>query len=930
MKKVFLYLLILMGLLPFFLIRPVNQVTQAAPPGVPLKSPKTQPKPFDQPAEAVAFFYQKRMPANGGPSYFQRFREALAASLRQPTFSSRLDRALPGSQTRDENDPSWQSLGPGNIGGRTRALVINPTNPDHMVAGGVAGGTWLSLNAGGRWTPTGDQLANLAVCSLAMDPHNPNVILAGTGEGFFNSDSVRGAGIFKSTDGGLNWTHLGATDNADFYYVNDLVYSARENGVAYAATRTGVFRTLDGGATWEGIFSTHTDGGCLDLAIRTDLAADVLFVSVGNRTTATVYRNQDAGGSGTFQAVYSEPDMGRTSIAVAPSNQSVIYLLAANLTGAGADRFQDGLLAVFRSTDGGDSFTARHRAEAPIEGADLLLSNPLAACEGLFLSQGWYDNVVAVDPVDENILWVGGIDTFRSDDGGITWGMASHWALSRDQPNYVHADQHGFFFHPDYNGSDNQTLFITNDGGIFRTDNARAEVAVVDESAACQALGTFEVVFQNLNHQYGVTQFYHGMPYPDGTRYLGGTQDNGTLRGDDAGGANAWAQVFGGDGGYVAMHPDDPDTLYVETTGISIHKSIDGGMSFVRATSGIEDVGMFINPVLMDPNNPERLWTSGRALWRTDNAAVSWQQASTQLDESRGRVSALAAAAGNSDWVIAGTEDGFIRRTTAATIADETTVWQEGQPRAAYVSSVAFDPSNTLLVYATYATFGGPHVFMSRDAGQTWTPIDNNLPDMPVHVIAVHPSDSNRLYLGTDLGVFVSTDQGASWFREHTGYANVVTEWLTFAANDCGLMLFAFTHGRGVWRLLLEGVTLSPLRLDLSANGTAGSFNLTTFANCTWTLSTEADWITLNADLSGRGSTRVDFTVADLAAGEPSRVGVVTLSNAIETKIFTVSQQGCFQSDAFFAALPVWHTNATVLDLVALSGCAVFAKPPVD
>ncbi|HWQ32318.1 MAG TPA: hypothetical protein VNQ79_05500 [Blastocatellia bacterium] len=216
-----------------------------------------------------------------------------------------------------------------------------------------------------------------------------------------------------------------------------------------------------------------------------------------------------------------------------------------------------------------------------------------------FSNQGWYDNVIAVDPLDPNRVWAGGIDLFRSDDGGANWGVASYWWAGPPNetvpaPAYSHADQHLIVFHPQYDGVNNQTMFVGSDGGIFRTDNARAPVAA-GNAGPCNPAAS-QVRFTPLNNGYGVTQFYHGAVYPDGRSYFGGTQDNGTVRGTDAAGANAWVPINGGDGGYTAVDPSNPDTLFASFTGFSFRKSTDNGANFAAATFGLSDGTSFINP----------------------------------------------------------------------------------------------------------------------------------------------------------------------------------------------------------------------------------------------------------------------------------------------------------------------------------------------
>lgn len=797
-------------------------------------------KPYDQPAEAENYFRLKRAPDGQSAIPVERYLTAVNHIERMPQYSSASNSFLPSRQDMSAAslDPQalgvWTQLGPGNIGGRTRALLIHPTTPDIMYAAGVAGGVWKSTNAGQSWKALDDLLPNLAVCSLAFDPHNTETIYAGTGEGHFNSDSVRGAGIFKTTDAGASWTYLDRTRTPDFHFVNDIVVSPNESRRVYAATRTGIWRSDDGGASWEKVFnplgsgsSATVQGGCLDFAIRTDQATDYIFAACGNFSQATVYRNTDAGGVGVWTPVLREPGMGRTTLAIAPSDQSVFYALASSIENNDYNR---GLLAVFRSTSNGDpeSWSARVRNSDVIKQNTVLLSNPIIAlnreCDSRnsasFLNQGWYDNTIAVDPLDADRVWVGGVDLFRSDDGGANWGIASYWWANENEAQYAHADQHTIVFHPQYDGSSNRVMFVGSDGGIFKTNNARAATAK-GVGAACSPSNS-GMRWTALNNNYGVTQFYYGLPYPDGSSYFGGAQDNGTIRGTDRAGSNAWTEIFGGDGGYVAVDRTDPHRVYVETTRLSIRKSLDGGTTYFPATAGINESGgnfLFINPFIMDPTNSQRLWTGGRFLWRTSDGATSWTQASPSV--ALGSVSAIAVAPSNADNVLTGTSQGFIHGTNRGRSSSASTTFTASQPRSGFVSWVAFDPTNANVAYATYSTFGGTHVWKSTDAGQSWTGIDGSgdtgIPDVPVHTLVVDPAASEKLYVGTDLGIFVSLDGGQTWARENTGFANVVVESLSLATSGGSTYLYAFTHGRGVWRVAIGPAILKIL--EATVNG---------------------------------------------------------------------------------------------------------------
>src|SRR5262245_12030029 len=495
---------------------------------------------YDEPREAARHFIKKRLPEGEKELPVDKYFEAQERMRGMLYFSTALDRQVSDRENfsaplnRFEHDPNtatWTPLGPGNIGGRTRAILINPQDANVMYAAGVSGGVWKTTNGGQSWAPIADLIGNITVSSMAMEPGDPNVIYVGTGEGVYGFEEdtsvgdFRGAGIFKTTDGGANWTRLEGTKNENFYYINDLVVSPNNKNRIYAATQTGVWRSTDGGVNWTRVLNALNDddnsviGGCLDLAIRTDKQTDFVFASCGTFEPATIYRNTDAGGAGTWESALTEQEMGRTSLAIAPSNQDFVYALASSID---FGPYELGLHAVFRSTSGGatGSWTKQVSNENQTKLNTLLLSNPIVAtltdCQldlsDNFLNQGWYDNVIAVDPLDPDRVWVGGIDLFRSDDGGRNWGVASYWWLEssgtvKSSP-YSHADQHAIIFHPQYDGAGNQTMFVGGDGGLFRTDNARAAVAT-GKTATCRGENS-SVRWISINNSYGVTQFYSG------------------------------------------------------------------------------------------------------------------------------------------------------------------------------------------------------------------------------------------------------------------------------------------------------------------------------------------------------------------------------------------------------------------------------------
>jgi photosystem II stability/assembly factor-like uncharacterized protein len=796
--------------------------------------PPRVPAREDLPDRAAEFYAMKRgiTAATDTHALYAAARERMAAMGR---FSTVADEVIERSgRARVLTAPAftlsaWTQLGPGNIGGRTRALVFDPTNPDTMYAGGVSGGIWKTTNAGTSWTAIGDELVNLAVNSLAIDPHDAKTLYAGTGEGYFREDvrgtalPIRGDGIFATHDGGGSWQQLAFTaDNPDFQWVNDVAISAHDSHRLYAATRSGVWRSLDSGATWTRVQPTTVKGGCTDLALRTDTSGDYLFAACGVFEQATVYRNRNAEGAGSWEAVLSAPGMSRTSLAIAPSNPSVVYALTASNT-PGPQSTTQNLQAVYRSTQNGDAGTwqVRTGSSDPDETNRVLLSNAIAVFQGQCLGHsgdgewvpmGWHCNVIAVDPLNPNRVWAAGVDLFRSDDGGASWREASYWWANHDRPSFLHSDQHVIAFHPRYDGLSNQTMFAANDGGVYRTDNANAPLTAGTDGVCTPASST--VAFTSLNHNYGVTQFYHGAVFPDGLHFAGGAQDNGTLIGTTSS-RETWRQGFGGDGGYIAIDPVNPNFFFAEAQYGDLIRTDDGGQTFDGPNllpAGNSTQFLFIAPLMFDPNDHTHFWVGGKTIWRADSQV--FKVASTPMPDNS-MASALTVSPVRGTRVIAGTSSGAIVHTDLATTADSSTQWTISQPRGGYVSSLAYDRSNDSVVYATYAGFGGTHVWRSIDAGTTWSPFDGSddgaLPDIPVHCIALDPTHPQRLYLGTDLGVFVSLDDGAHWLVEESGFPPVITEWITIAPGPTGApALYAFTHGRGAWRADL--VTIGPKR----------------------------------------------------------------------------------------------------------------------
>jgi len=696
-------------------------------------------------------------------------------------------RSGPQPQIAGIKPSGWTWLGPGNIGGRVRAIVAHPIVPGTLWAGGVDGGVWKTVDGGASWFPQDDFMANLAVCSLALDPNNPEVLYAGTGEGFNNGDAVQGAGIFKSVDGGTNWTLTTPTNTANFQFVNRLAISPNNSSNLLAATRTGIFRTRNGGTSWTRQLNLNNGIGILDVQFH---PTDDTQCIAGGYTNA--YFSTNGGGNWVLATGIPAPtnssDSARVELAYAPSSPTTVY--------ASVDRSYG---EIYVSTDGGQTYTLKNT------GAQYLSS------------QGWYDNAIWVDPTNPTNVVVGGTDLYLSMDGGTTLNDIGGY------PGGVHPDQHIILSLPGFDGVMNSTVLVGNDGGIYMTTN----IYTANGSSG----------WQSLNHNLGITQFYGVAGNATSGTVVGGCQDNGTLRYTPTNGAEDWTAWYGGDGGFCAVDQSNTNYYYGEYTYLSVFRSSDGAASASDISYGIGDAGylaLFTAPFILDPNNQNTMLAGGSSLWRSTAVrapTVNWTTIKSPLTY-YWYISAIAVAPGNSDMIWIGYEDGEVYMTTNGTAASPawSRVGASSLP-SRYCARVTVDPLNSNTAYAVFGGFSSGNVWRTTDLGQTWSNLSTNLPQAPVNSLVVHPLSSKLLYIGTEVGIFASPDGGVTWSASNDGPANVAVDELSWM----GLTLLAGTHGRGCYSIAVglpptavipqptnETVLTSlPASFSITASGTA-------------------------------------------------------------------------------------------------------------
>jgi photosystem II stability/assembly factor-like uncharacterized protein len=663
---------------------------------------------------------------------------------------------------------SWSWLGPGNFGGRIRSIVIDPSNPKTMYVGGVTGGVFKTTNGGKTWRPLDDFMANLGVSTLVSPAAAPRTLYAGTGES--SGSRFRGAGVFKSIDGGATWTQLPSTTSSDWWYVNRLAVAPKTTATLLAATSTGIWRTTDGGRRWTKTYDKET----LDVVFDPTDARKAIAGGIGWATYSV-----DGGRSWRPAGI---SDGKRVELAYAPSNPRYVY--------ASVDRSQG---SVYQSTDAGQSYRLMNEKE------------------GYLGTQGRYDNAIWVDPTNRNIVVVGGIVLERSTDGGKSFtNIVGTGSLDT---RFIHVDQHVIVSAPGYNGTTNRTVYVGNDGGLYKAADIRTAHSDKPDGG-----------WQPLNNRLGLTQFRSVAANSGGT-ILGGTQDWSNLL--YTGDTNAWTKVTFGDGGFAAADQTDPKFFYGEGASGHLVRSSAGGAN-MQAIYGAASTGpctkaapyqiadvcrnppavLFSAPFVLDPSNPNRLLFGGSSLWRTNDARTvntnttgpSWAPIKPPASASGGLITAIAVQNDNSNVVYVGHQTGLVYKSTNAT-ADAPT-WTrigDGTLPARDVLGITIDPTNANVVYATFRSYSADNVWRSTDGGNSWAPRSGSgrtaLPAVPVWTLVVNPLKPSWIYVGTEAGIFASEDAGQTWGAPSSGPANVAVEQLIWTNRK----LIAATYGRGIF-----------------------------------------------------------------------------------------------------------------------------------
>ncbi|MCU0394277.1 MAG: fibronectin type III domain-containing protein [Chitinophagaceae bacterium] len=730
---------------------------------------------------------------------------------------------------------NWTSRGPSNVGGRTRALLVSPNDAtgNTVFAGSVGGGLWRSNNMKGSsptWTPVNDFMENLSIATLAYDPSNTQVFYAGTGEGFNNADAARGYGILKSTDGGNTWSFLSSTQNSSFYYVNKLVVTS--TGIIVAATSSGIRRSTDGGLTW-----ANPLGGSLG---DVEIAANGVLFAASKNAGGGVYRSTDNGATWT-QSVSGLPTglggYSRYELATAPSDANRVYVMVYQDATSDETNF-------YKSVDGGATYTAITR---PVDADGGISSSDITR------SQGWYDLIIKVDPNNADVVYTGGIDLFKSTNGGGTWTQISHWYGGFSKQN-VHADQH----YIEFEGTNSSVIYFTNDGGVFQTTTGTNAVPTITAR----------------NTNYNVTQFYACAMHPaSGSNFfIAGAQDNGTQRFTLAG-FGSTSQASGGDGAYCNIDQLNPTYMFSQYVYNNYYRSTNGGSSFGSVSNSFSSTGRFINPTQYDDNTKElyAATAAGKYLrWNNANTGNTFEQVTVTALGTQA-ISAVTVSPVVADRVYFGTGNGQVVEVNNASTASGTVAGRSlGTPNGGYLNCIWQDPDNADHLMLVYSGFGRNNIYETWNASAatpSWTGKDGNLPDMPVFWILPEPgSSSTNVLVATEYGVWSTTtfnNTSPTWAITSNGMARVRVTQLHYRPSDHTVV--ASTHGRGLFTATLVPSNSCGLPSSLSSSAITATTATVSWGAVNGALSYDADYKLSSSSTWINAATGITATTLNLA-----------------------------------------------------------------
>lgn len=703
-----------------------------------------------------------------------------------------MTRAIAQRQNETENrNSNWRLVGPRNTpsgggNGRVNAIRVHPNNANTLFACVPSGGLWRSLNGGTSWTPIADNLAVLGATDLAFDPTNANIMYLATGDG--NAGDSRSIGIYKSTDGGNTWNVTGLSFTASQSRIlSKIIISPTNNNLLLACSNVGIWRSTNAGSTWAQVSTENTK----DLEFH---PTNPNIVYAGGKS---FLRSTDGGATWTAitNGLPTATTVQRMAIAVSPAAPDRVYIVA-----AGNDY---GLRGFYASTNAGASFTLK------ITSPNLLGWEINGSDMG---GQGWYDLAIAASPTDANTVYVGGINIWRTTDGGTTWALNAHWYGGGGRP-MVHADIHDLIFW-------GNTIYTGTDGGIYKTTNSGS-------------------TWEDISSDLAIAQIYSiGVSATNPNLVISGHQDNGTNLTSNA---NNWQQVYGGDGMMCFIDHSNNSIMYASLYYGDFYRSSNGGGSFSSIGSGFPSAA-WVTPWLQDPVTPSVLYAGAAQVYKSINSGSTFT-AISNFDNTTD-LRSLDVAGSNNQVIVAATRNKIWRTNNGGTTWADITTGLTGS-----ILSVEIDNDNANIMYVGTSSYSSNNVFRSTDGGATWVVFSTGLPAIPVKCFVSQKNTNGTIFAGTDIGVYFRNSTHTQWQPFISGMPAVpVTDLEIFYPTR---MIRAATYGRGIYESPLPvSVGTSNLPPSVAISSPANGVRFTTPTNIT---------VTANASDADGSVSRVEF-----------------------------------------------------------------------
>ncbi len=682
----------------------------------------------------------------------------------------------------------WIERGPNNVGGRTRAIIFdrNDVTNKTVFAASVGGGLFKCTDidaATPTWNKINDFFSNIAINCLVQNQNHPDTMFFGTGEGFGNADALRGLGVWRSADGGANWTQLASVMEGSLpTYINRLAINSQ--GTIYAATSNGLYTSTNGGTSWITVLRTigtnPTTASNIGHDVKIAANNDVYYTC-----STQVWKYTFS--SSSWSNVTPSGSFARIEVACSPSDANFVYLLCQSRSSSAVTGF-------FSTNNGGSTWRSRS--------VPLIYDQAATAATELSRNQAWYDLSLAVDPFTPTTVYAGAIDYIKSTDTGATYKQISAWSLyampggaKLGTSQVVHSDHHILVFKP---GS-NSFALLGSDGGIYRSTNMNNVWTSVPSYTA-------------INTNYNVTQLYAcaAANVAGSNNFLGGAQDNGSFKFNSTG-MNSVTMVSGGDGCYCHIDQDNSNNQLTSYVYNNYYVSTDG--TNFSALSGATNNGDFVNPSDLDGTNNILYSKSGGVgiIARWSNVFASVSRTNLTITGVAG-ISHIKVSPNDPTKVYLGTTAGNIYRVNSANSSSSpitptllTSTAFGGRISCIDIRKCSAGTDDTILVTMSSYGLGNSVLYTlnGTSATPTWTDIDDNstLPDIPVNSGMFAPiNGSKEVMLGTDMGIYSCDNIFAStptWGQSNTGLANVRIDMLKIRSADS--LIAAATHGRGLY-----------------------------------------------------------------------------------------------------------------------------------